>query len=523
MAAIINRYRNSNRLDSMLTTIACQQNEAARFRIDGFTSMESLVKNYTYNTGAFKTHLNALNKTFGSHATTPIYYNPILINRLLGILYHFDQAVNTFHQVPDIGSIDIRTADELSRKYADSLIVEDDEDELDIKVPKLDGSTNWRSFKDKLMLKLATTKGVRNIPLDYVVDESPREITSARSSLVANNEIDVHDIEFIRTHATHFGPHFKEDNKRVLLLLKKLLLNTPAYNHISDFCDTFNGRKAFKALKNYYEGEDYRERNISTAFQKLNSTFYRGDTKRFTFEKYVSIHMECHRLLYEADYNNGMGMDPATKIQHIKNGIKAEAGLEHALTTARTNKMAQGDFHSFVTFLSAEVELKNERKQQLNTRVQNIRGVSTHGSSTRNVTNRRNNRSGNNRSNSTPLGPMLSATVDGKKVEGKIYPKNEFSNLTKAQRSKVIELYRKRKEAGRDQSSSIAKIDSMSDTISAAIIAGVTAASAANAGTEDVPRDLTSTDVDHDSHSQLTRASAQSGSVGEFMAKRRKT
>ena len=526
MAAVINRYRNSNRFSDMLRGINCPQNEIARLRTDGFTSMESLVKNYTYNTNAFKVHLNSLNKTFGSHQTTPVYYNPILINRLLGVLYHFDQAVNTFHQVPDIGQMSLALANELSSKYADSLITEDDEDELEIKVPKLDGSVNWRSFKDKLILKLATTKGARNIPLDYVIDETTRAVTTARSSLVVNNEIDVHDAEFIKTHATHFGPHFKEDNKRVLLLLKRLLLNTPAYNHISVFCDTFNGRKAFKALKNYYEGEDYRERNISTAFQRLNSTFYRGDTKRFTFEKYVSIHMECHRLLHEAEYNNGLGMDSATKIQHIKNGIKAEAGLEHALTTARTNRLAQGDFHSFVTFLSAEVELKNERKQQLNTRVQNIRGVSHNSDNynNRNNRNRKNNRSGNNKGNNASLGPMLSAFVDGKKVEGKIYPKNEFSNLTKNQRSKVIELYRKRKEAGKNSSNSISDVQSMTDTISAAVIAGVRAASSTNNDNDDLPTTVSpGNNIDHETQSHTTRTSAQSGSIGEFMAKRRKT
>ena len=55
-------------------------------------------------------------------------------------------------------------------------------------------------------------------------------------------------------------------------------------------------------------------------------------------------------------------MDDATKIQHLENGIKADAGLEHALTTACTNRLAQGDFQSYVTFLSAEVDARNKRR-----------------------------------------------------------------------------------------------------------------------------------------------------------------
>jgi len=69
-------------------------------------------------------------------------------------------------------------------------------------------------------------------------------------------------------------------------------------------------------------------------------------------------------------------MDDATKIQHLKNGIKADAGLEHALTTACTNRLAQGDFQSYVTFLLAEVDAKNKRRVQLKSRERQIKAAS---------------------------------------------------------------------------------------------------------------------------------------------------
>ena len=46
-------------------------------------------------------------------------------------------------------------------------------------------------------------------------------------------------------------------------------------------------------------------------------------------------------------------MDDATMIQHLKSGIKLDAGLEHAMTTARTNKLTQGDFQGYVSFMAA--------------------------------------------------------------------------------------------------------------------------------------------------------------------------
>ena len=72
----------------------------------------------------------------------------------------------------------------------------------------------------------------------------------------------------------------------------------------------------------------------------LINYFYKGETKAFDFEMYVSKHLEGHRLLYEAKYNSGNGMDNATKIQHLKVGIKLDADLEHALTTTRKNILA---------------------------------------------------------------------------------------------------------------------------------------------------------------------------------------
>ena len=49
----------------------------------------------------------------------------------------------------------------------------------------------------------------------------------------------------------------------------------------------------------------------------LNNTFYKGETKAFSFEKYVAKHLEAHRLLFEVRYNSGNVMENAMKIQHF--------------------------------------------------------------------------------------------------------------------------------------------------------------------------------------------------------------
>ena len=51
-------------------------------------------------------------------------------------------------------------------------------------------------------------------------------------------------------------------------------------------------------------------------------------------------------------------MNNATKIQHLKSGIKLDAGLEHSMTTAHTNKLVQGEFKGYVSFIAAEIDVK---------------------------------------------------------------------------------------------------------------------------------------------------------------------
>jgi hypothetical protein len=121
---------------------------------------------------------------------------------------------------------------------------------------------------------------------------------------------------------------------------------------------TSDGRKAWITLKAFYEGEDFLQRIQDESFAILANTSYRGESQRFNFERYVARHLKAHKLLVEADYNHGMGMDESTKIQHLKAGIRVEAGLEHAITTACTTGL-------FVSFLSAEVEQRKIRKREL--------------------------------------------------------------------------------------------------------------------------------------------------------------
>ena len=334
---------------------------------DGFQSISEILKHHANDVKGFKNYLLQLNKTFASasNATLRVYYSPLVIARFVGIIHFYNQAVNTLHCIPDPSYIDIDMADELSQQYQVFLKISNKEsEEVDIEIPTLTGATNWVDFIDKVKMKLGMTIGTRGIPLSYVIDTTERNVTRANALLTEIDLLDLSDESIFTTQATHFGSAFKRDNSQVWLVIKALLIGTLVYNHVCSNNTTSNGRKAWLAQTNFYEGQDFKTRMKDAAFSKMMQTFYRGDTPRYSFEKYINAHKEAHKMLEDSGYNDGVGLDDSTKCHHFIAGIKEQAGIEHALCLARSNPQYR-NFVNLISFLQSEIDHKNLRKQQL--------------------------------------------------------------------------------------------------------------------------------------------------------------
>ena len=90
---------------------------------------------------------------------------------------------------------------------------------------------------------------------------------------------------------------------------------------------------------------------------------YRGEHQHCNWEQHVNLHLSAHKLLLQAGYSNGDGVDKDTKRKHLKNHMKTDADLEHSLSTARSNRANYTTFQSLVNFMTVEVEHKNPRRQ----------------------------------------------------------------------------------------------------------------------------------------------------------------
>ena len=222
-------------------------------------------------------------------------------------------------------------------------------------------------------------------------------------------------------------------------------------------------------------------------------------------------------MLQDAGFNNGVGLDKESMTTYFRNGIKPDAGLEVSISNSRSNPRLN-TFDALLSFFTAEVQHNAMRRNQL--RMSRNRKIS--------VTNRdSNNGRGNGAKNKggkskNKKEQHVSEIVDGKRVEGRWYSKEEFGNLTPAQRSAVIKLKRKAnisQNEGNNRSVSALREELRDDLVSLgdAIISGVAHAHVDNNVGEQGAINQPSSNA-----STHTRQSAESGSIGNIFRNRKK-
>ena len=144
----------------------------------------------------------------------------------------------------------------------------------------------------------------------------------------------------MRVNTTHDGSQFQKDNHDLFTLIRNYLTGTDGWNVISGYNRSRDGRGAYLALCSHYEGASYHDVNKSRANMMMSRTFYKGDTTKFDWQKYLTIHLEAHRLFTDA----GEPLPESIKILNFKNGIRPEAGLESAIDVARKTPQINSAF-----------------------------------------------------------------------------------------------------------------------------------------------------------------------------------
>jgi hypothetical protein len=117
------------------------------------------------------------------------------------------------------------------------------------------------------------------------------------------------------------GPQFQADNEHVMELLTAWLGSTDWWTFIRRFAPTKDGRTAWLALKAQMEGPAAVDAQKKKAHLDLNTSYYTGKSKNYTWDNYIRVRQEAHLELELLE----APVDAMRKVDLMFDEVKAEA------------------------------------------------------------------------------------------------------------------------------------------------------------------------------------------------------
>lgn len=415
-----------------------------------------------------KSTIDNVNKLFGSATGNDrIYFPPIKVARIKALCVYFRRCL-MINQIPDINLIDLARCQDFVDCYNSWTEKQDDTDDVvkqkDLKFDPM----KFKTFIDEFKTLLSSLRGSRGITLEYVIRDSntqtgpPVEVASP----------DVNSNEILSNNATLSGVDFNRDNAKVFTCLRVILTSTTGWNVISKFSTRRDGRGAFLALQAHFQGRSYFELMKTQATTMMSKTYYHGDRAKFTWETFVSIHLEAHELFVQT----GEPLSESMKILNLKNGIRDTAMMENTIEAARTSPAANASFEAYVNFLTEGVASKRSRKETFKQNVpRQVSDVSTNGGRGRGRGGRGRGR-GRGRGKSQGNGPSIQC--EGKTLYvKKSYSREEYNQLSANQKNAIRLARLKLKSQSDDNKSTISDLTTaLKDSVSVlqeAVVNGV--------------------------------------------------
>ena len=415
-----------------------------------------------------KSTIDNVNKLFGSATGNDrIYFPPIKVARIKALCVYFRRCL-MINQIPDIRLIDLARCQEFVDCYNSWTEKQDDTDDVvkqkDLKFDPL----KFKTFIDEFKTLLSSLRGSRGITLGYVIRGSntqtgpPIEVASP----------DVNSNEILSNNATLSGVDFNRDNAKVFTCLRVILTSTTGWNVISKFSNRRDGRGAFLALQAHFQGRSYFELMKTQATTMMSKTYYHGDRAKFTWETFVSIHLEAHELFIQT----GEPLSESMKILNLKNGIRDTAMMENTIEAARTSPAANASFEAYVNFLTEGIASKRSRKETFKHNVpRQVSDVNTIGGRGRGRGGRGRGR-GRGRGKGQGNGPSIQC--EGKTLYvKKSYSREEYNQLSVNQKNAIRLARLKLKSQSDDNISTISELTTaLKDSVSVlqeAVVNGV--------------------------------------------------
>jgi hypothetical protein len=206
------------------------------------------------------------------------------------------------------------------------------------------------------------------LPLDYVIrakikgphdepeakEPDPPPFGDIESPYVSYDDEMVHRAPILRTDLTlpqlnqepdvlktrgPFDNGFLTDSAVVFNILHTICHKSSWWTHCKPFEKTKNGRQAFRTLHAQLLGGKKVVTSGSAIMTKIQTLRYDGDKARFTFDKYVQLHVEQHNLHKDLEEYGIDALGEELKILWFEQGIKTTAldAVKASILTNKTN------------------------------------------------------------------------------------------------------------------------------------------------------------------------------------------
>ena len=300
--------------------------------------------------------------------------------------------------------------------------------------------TKWRPWKESVVTYLHSKTGQAAIPLAYIVREFDQGIPGAIYSTVH---------EQLVNQAIHHGPEYNTNNGIVYDLLQSLTLNGPAWSWISGFQRSRNGRGAWKALIEYYEGDAMQMRSKQQCYDSIAKASYQGWKRNFDFSAYVAIHQQAHQDLARL----GEPIPENKKVRDFLQGI-TDPQWNNIKLNVLSNPVFMNSFSSTINYMASAIDMISKNTAST------TRQISEYNSGSSQRTGRgynrgrgrggrggRNNRSGRGRGRNNNGSNQPTTNNDDRPIT-RSYSREEWQNLSQAEKNRVYRA-RERLETAR--------------------------------------------------------------------------
>ena len=194
--------------------------------------------------------------------------------------------------------------------------------------------------------------GDRKIPLAYVVrkdetvpvDDPIGGYPTVQDAMIARARHFTTEADGTRL----LDPVYTTNREKVYEIIAKITRDHTCWTYVKPAQRTRDGRLAYQGLYQHFLGPNNVDNMATMAEDKLKSTVYNGEQRRWDFEKYINVHKSQHSIMEGLVEHGYTGIDPRSKVRYLLDGIKTDK-FDSVKTRIMSDAALRNDFDACVT------------------------------------------------------------------------------------------------------------------------------------------------------------------------------